>query len=109
MHFLSTICSGNVIPKTMVKLYELTKKAIESGTPADWDAALEVQDIVSEADWVIVKAGISGTKYALDTFCSEGGVKLGGLVRSPLPQTSEATKKLIDEGMKESIAYERSL
>lgn len=93
----------------MFKLYSLTKKAIETGSPADWAAALEVQDIVSEADWVIVKAGINGTKYALDQYCSEGGVKLGGYVRSPLPQANDATKKLVDEGMKEALAYEASL
>jgi dihydrodipicolinate synthase/N-acetylneuraminate lyase len=102
-------CSGNVIPKTMVKLYDLTTKAIESGSKADWDAALAVQDVVAEADWVMVKAGIAGTKYALDTYCSESGPKLGGLVRSPLPQISDASRKIVDEGMVEALKYEAGL
>jgi F420-0:gamma-glutamyl ligase-like protein len=55
--------------------------------------------------------GISGTKYALDHYSSEGsGVKsLGGVVRSPLPQVTDAIKKMIDEDLKEAVDYENSL
>jgi len=147
--------TGNVIPKTIVHLYNLSRKALTSGNPKDFEAALAVQDIVSQADWIIVKAvstllssplscistilpstfsptrlnlsrpqtdsvslslspsalcqGIAGTKYALTKFFSSGGLDLGGYVRSPLPQVTEATKKMVDEGMLESIALENSL
>lgn len=69
-------------------------------------AALEIQDIVTEADWVIVKAGIPGTKYALDSLVQNG---LGGAARKPLPETSAAIKKMVDEGMARAMAYENSL
>jgi hypothetical protein len=105
--------TGNVIPKTMVLLYNLAVKAIASGNPQDFDEALKVQDIVSDADWCIVKAGISGTKYALDKFYpadeSKGETPLGGFVRNPLPQVSAATKKMVDEGLKAAVEFENSL
>lgn len=50
------MCRGNVIPKTIVKLYSLSRKALTSGSTADMKEALELQDIVSQADWIIVKA-----------------------------------------------------
>lgn len=62
--------------------------------------------IVSNADWCIVKAGIGGTKYALDHFIQAG---LGGVPRKPLPLADKACKAMVDEGMIESIAYENSL
>lgn len=44
-------------------------------------------------------------------FNSEGsGVQdLGGIVRSPLPQVTEGTKKMVEEGLKEAMEYENSL
>ena len=107
--------TGNVIPKTIVHLFNLATKALSpQGTHADLVEAQKVQDLVAQADWVIVKAGIAGTKYALTKFSdsSAGGVKgldLGGRVRSPLPQVDEKTKKVVDEGMKEAVEFENSL
>lgn len=57
---------------------------------------------VSEADWVIVKAGIGGTKYALDKFVAPG---LGGVPRKPLPIADDATRSLIDRGMKAASKF----
>lgn len=54
--FLFFSGTGNVIPKTIVHLYNLSRKALTSGNPKDLEAALAVQDIVSQADWIIVKA-----------------------------------------------------
>lgn len=60
---------------------------------------------------ILLLKGISGTKYALDRYCSEGSpVKaLGGLVRSPLPQVTDDIKKMVDEGLVEALAYENAL
>ncbi|CDZ98673.1 DapA-like [Phaffia rhodozyma] len=104
--------TGNIIPKTIAKLYQLSTKALSSGKVEDLRAAQELQDLVSQADWIIVKAGIPGTKYALDQFATDPtgkNLKLGGAVRSPLTQVSDATRKLINEGMRESVEYEKSL
>lgn len=69
-------------------------------------AALELQDIVSDADWAIVKAGIGGTKYALEEYIQKG---LGGVPRSPLPPASEEIKSMLAKELKRAIEYENSL
>ena len=96
--------TGNLIPKTIVKLYEVAVKAL-STEPGLMKQAMELHRRVAEADWVIVKAGISGTKLALDRYVEKG---LGGAVRSPLPQVNEGTEKLV-EMLKEAWEYEQSL
>lgn len=109
--------AGNVIPKTIVKLYDTAVAALESGDPALFKEAQKIQDIVSEADWIIVKvslhhikdpsfvadsllvpqAGIGGTKYALDVYIQQG---LGGNPRKPLPPADDAIKSMIDKDLK---------
>ncbi|KAM0756083.1 dihydrodipicolinate synthase [Meredithblackwellia eburnea MCA 4105] len=98
--------TGNIIPKTIVKLYNTSVKAIASGDAKDWAEALKLQDIVSSADWTVVKAGIQGTKYALDHFIQQG---LGGDPRKPIPPVDDATKELVEKGLKAAIAFENSL
>lgn len=61
---------------------------------------------VSSADWIIVKAGIGGTKYALDSFVEKG---LGGVPRQPLPWVDEATKNMVDRDLRSVWEYEQSL
>jgi hypothetical protein len=61
---------------------------------------------VAEADWVVVKAGIGGTKYAMDAYVQEG---LGGVPRAPLPHASTAIKAMLATGLKRAVAYENSL
>ena len=61
---------------------------------------------MSRADWCIIKAGIGGTKYALDAHVEKG---LGGYPRTPVPEADEAVQKMVDEGMQESLAIERTL
>lgn len=61
---------------------------------------------VSRADWCIVKAGIGGTKYALDKHIEQG---LGGYPRTPIPEADEAVMKMVDSGMQEALALEASL
>lgn len=86
--------SGNIIPKTIVKLYDVAKKAIETG---DRDAQAEALDLhrrVAAADWIVAKAGISGTKLALDTFVGKG---MGGVPRKPLPRANDDTARLVED------------
>lgn len=88
--------TGNLIPKTIVKLYDTIVTYLQTGELAKLQEAQELQDRVNEADWVIVKGGIGGTKYALDHFVQKG---LGGRPRKPLPAADEATKTLIEQGL----------
>ncbi|KAK7000702.1 putative dihydrodipicolinate synthase [Favolaschia claudopus] len=98
--------TGNVIPKTIVKLYDTAVSALATGNAEQLEAARELQDLVAEADWAIVKAGIGGTKYAMDTYVQEG---LGGVPRTPLPHASPAIKTMLASGLKRGLAYENSL
>lgn len=114
-----------MIPKTIVKLYNTSVEALKTGDSKTLQEALKLQDIgaspspllrrnkanvklslVSDADWCIVKAGIGGTKYALDHFIAQG---LGGEPRNPLPSAEAATRTMVDKGMAVSIAYEKTL
>jgi hypothetical protein len=61
---------------------------------------------VSTADWIIVKAGIGGTKYALDSYVEKG---LGGKPRQPLPPVDEATMRMVDSELRATWEYEESL
>lgn len=61
---------------------------------------------MAEADWAIVKAGIGGTKYALNHFIEEG---LGGVPRKPLQFAGEDVKEMLEVKLKEALEYERSL
>ncbi|KAJ9109751.1 hypothetical protein QFC19_001981 [Naganishia cerealis] len=91
---LSSVRKGNIIPKTMVKLYNVGKRAIDTGDREAKDEALDLHRRVAAADWIVVKAGISGTKLALDTFVEKG---LGGVPRKPLPRATEDTVKLVED------------
>ncbi|KAJ7217707.1 putative dihydrodipicolinate synthase [Mycena pura] len=99
--------TGNIIPKTIVKLYDTAVAALAPGGNAEQlDAARELQDLVTEADWAVVKAGIGGTKYAMDTYIQPG---LGGVPRTPLPPPGPAIKSILATGLKRALAYENSL
>ena len=62
--------------------------------------------IVAEADWAIVKAGIGGTKYALNHFIEEG---LGGVPRKPLQHANEEIKSMLEVKLQWALEYENSL
>jgi dihydrodipicolinate synthase/N-acetylneuraminate lyase len=89
----------------MVKLYETGLEAIRTGDASKRAEALDLHNRVAAADWLIVKAGISGTKLALDHYVEKG---LGGVPRKPLPRSTEATQKLVDE-LKGAWEFEQSL
>ncbi|KAJ7772738.1 dihydrodipicolinate synthase [Mycena maculata] len=98
--------TGNIIPKTIVKLYDTAVSALATGNAEQLQAARELQDLVAEADWAIVKSGIGGTKYAMDMYVQPG---LGGVPRSPLPPASAGIQTMLASGLERAIAYENSL
>lgn len=61
---------------------------------------------MAEADWAIVKAGIGGTKYALNHFIEED---LGGVPRKPLQLADEGIKSMLEVKLKQALEYENSL
>lgn len=98
--------TGNLFPKTMRKLYETSLAAIKGEDPAAWSKALELQDRVAASDYTIVKAGIPGTKYAMDKFVEQG---LGGVCRSPIGRVSEKVKSMVDKDLQAHWDFEKSL
>ncbi|KAJ6625815.1 dihydrodipicolinate synthase [Mycena sp. CBHHK59/15] len=98
--------TGNIIPKTIVKLYDTAVSALSTGNADDLQAARALQDLVAEADWAIVKAGIGGTKYAMNVYVQES---LGGVPRSPLPPAGAGIQAMLATGLKKAMAYENSL
>ncbi|CAD6575459.1 MAG: hypothetical protein CYPHOPRED_005713 [Cyphobasidiales sp. Tagirdzhanova-0007] len=98
--------TGNVFPKLIVKLYEQCVKAIETGDSKDWMEATRLQAIVAKADWCIVKAGIGGTKYAMNQYIEKG---LGGYPRSPIPEADQAIKTMCEVDLQEALEIEKSL
>ncbi|KAJ7693330.1 dihydrodipicolinate synthetase family protein [Mycena rosella] len=98
--------TGNIIPKTIVKLYDTAVSALTTGNAEQLEAARELQDLVADADWAVVKAGIGGTKYAMDVYVQQG---LGGIPRSPLPPAPTAIQTMLASGLKRAVAYENSL
>ncbi|KAK9495386.1 hypothetical protein V1508DRAFT_186445 [Lipomyces doorenjongii] len=98
--------TGNVFPKLIVSLYKAVADFVADPTAEKLARATELQDVVTEADWVIVKAGISGTKYALEKFIQPG---LGGVTRSPLPAVDEGVKAMVDKFLVRAVSLENSL
>ncbi|KAK4058406.1 hypothetical protein OIO90_000564 [Microbotryomycetes sp. JL221] len=98
--------TGNIIPKTIVKLWKISNEALETGDVEKLREAQALQDLCSDADWVTIKTSIPGTKYALDHFVQKG---LGGTSRKPLPPADDKMKQLIEKEFAEAWAYEQSL
>jgi hypothetical protein len=94
-----------LIPKTIVKLYNTTIEAFRTGDALTMATALDLHQRVAAADWLIVKAGISGTKLALDTYVEKG---LGGVPRKPLPRSTDATADIVGQ-LKGAWEFEQSL
>ncbi|KAK9895133.1 aldolase [Cystobasidium minutum MCA 4210] len=98
--------TGNLMPKLMVKLWDTSVEAIKTGDLEKWKEAQRLQLIVSNADWCVVKAGIGGTKYAMDKFVEKG---LGGRSRLPIPEASPDIQTMCDSGLAEAMQLEASL
>ncbi|KAK9459239.1 uncharacterized protein V1516DRAFT_708390 [Lipomyces oligophaga] len=98
--------TGNVFPKLIVALFKAATEFFKNPTAEGYAKVTELQSIVTEADWIIVKVGISGTKYALNQYIQP---KLGGVTRTPLPPVTEESKRMVDECLAEAFSIEKSL
>lgn len=96
--------SGNIIPRTLVHLYNLTKQAIDEKDWTKLQQAQEVQKIVSHADWVLFKAGIPGTKAALERWYYPAGV-----CRMPLQPASKEVRAMLETELQQALEFERQL
>lgn len=94
-----------MFPKTIARLYEQSLKGLKGDSSALVEA-LKLQDRVARSDFIIVKAGIQGTKHALDYFVHPG---LGGKSRLPLGPATPEVKKMVEEELKEDWEFECSL
>ncbi|KAI9371885.1 hypothetical protein BJX61DRAFT_481721 [Aspergillus egyptiacus] len=95
----SAILAGgaNVIPKLCVKIFTLWGEG-------KFTEAMEAQSLLSQADWVLTKAAIPGTKSAIQSYYG-----YGGFPRRPLGRLSDAQVKAVADGIKEAMEVERSL
>ncbi|KAJ5720246.1 L-threo-3-deoxy-hexylosonate aldolase [Penicillium malachiteum] len=95
----SAILAGgaNVIPRLCVRIFNLWSE----GRLAE---AMEAQQQLSAADWVLTKAAIPGTKSAIESYYG-----YGGFPRRPLGRLSEAQAKEIADKIKPSLDVELSL
>jgi dihydrodipicolinate synthase/N-acetylneuraminate lyase len=98
---------GNIYPRSLVHLLELSLRAKETQSFADLQKAVELQDLVAGADDSFAKAGIAGTKWWLH---KHDGYP-NGRVRRPLldfaADKGAALEK--DEAVLKLMAVEKSL
>jgi len=88
---------ANVMPKLCVRVWDLWVQK-------KYDEAVELQKLLSKADWVLTKGAIAGTKAAIEM---EFGY--GGYPRRPLLRLSEEDRKKTKEGIAEAMKLEHSL
>ncbi|KAJ5953195.1 hypothetical protein N7454_000091 [Penicillium verhagenii] len=95
----SAILAGgaNVIPRLCVRIFNLWSE----GRLAE---AIEAQQQLSAADWVLTKAAIPGTKSAIQTYYGYGGYP-----RRPLGRLSDAQAKEVADKIKPALDVELSL
>ncbi|CDR88925.1 uncharacterized protein SPSC_05757 [Sporisorium scitamineum] len=94
--------SGNIIPRTLVALYNLATEAMLEKDFDKLQSAQKLQEVVSHVDWVLFKAGIPGTKCALDRWYYEYGV-----CRMPLQPASKEVKAMLESELQEVMKIER--
>ncbi|KAL4943021.1 hypothetical protein BDV06DRAFT_235042 [Aspergillus oleicola] len=95
----SAILAGgaNVLPKLCVKVFQLWEQG-------KFTEAMEAQSLLSQADWVLTKAAIPGTKSAIQSYYGYGGYP-----RRPLARLNEGQVKAVADGIKEAMEVELSL
>lgn len=95
----SAILAGgaNVVPRLCVRIFTLWSE----GRLAE---AMEAQQQLSAADWVLTKAAIPGTKSAIQSYYGYGGYP-----RRPLARLSEAQAKEVADKIKGALDVELSL
>lgn len=95
----SAILAGgaNVIPKLCVQVFTLWGEG-------KFTEAMEVQGLLSQADWVLTKAAIPGTKSAIQSYYGYGGYP-----RRPLGRLDDAQAKAVADKIKEAMEVELKL
>jgi len=88
---------ANVIPKTCVKVWNLWAEG-------KYEAAIELQKMLSKGDWVLTKAAIPGTKSAIQSYYGYGGYP-----RRPLKRLSKEQVNAVAEGIKDVMEIEMGL
>jgi len=98
---------GNIYPRSLVHLLELSLRAKETESFADLRKAIELQDLVAGADESFAKAGIPGTKWWLHKH--DGYTN--GRVRRPMLDFSEEKGAALekDEAVVRLMEVEKSL
>lgn len=89
--------TGNVLPKLSAKVWNLWVEGKQ-------DEAIEMQQILAQADWVMARGGIPGTKAALNELWGYGGVG-----RRPLPAWTKEQQSRIGEELREAFELEQKL
>lgn len=88
---------ANVFPKVCARVWDLYAGGAR-------DEAVQLQKLLSKADWVLTKAAVPGTKQAIQSYFGYGGYG-----RRPLKRLDAARVASIEEGIKELIDIENSL
>jgi 4-hydroxy-2-oxoglutarate aldolase len=88
---------ANIAPKACIKTIELHKDG-------RYSEAQEMQEIVSQGDWIAIQGGVVGVKAGLEAWMG-----YGGHARSPLPKPTADQSKKWKEGFRELILLEKSL
>ncbi|KAI9672736.1 MAG: hypothetical protein M1831_000171 [Alyxoria varia] len=89
--------SANVLPKVCVRVWNLCVQG-------KIQEAMELQKWLADADWVLTKSGISGTKAALHTYYG-----YGGYTRKPLQRLSAEQSKDLTRSISDIVELENSL
>ena len=89
--------SANVLPKVCVRVWDLCVQG-------KMQEAMELQKQLADADWMLTKSGISGTKAALQTYYG-----YGGYARKPLQRLSAEQTKDLMRSISEMVELENAL
>ena len=88
---------ANVLPRTVVKVWRLWAE----GKLKD---AMELQQLLSQGDWVLTKTAVPGTKAAIQL-----GYGYGGFPRRPLRKLSQGEIENLRQGIREVMKIEKAL
>lgn len=89
--------TGNVFPRLSARPWTLWAEGKH-------DEAVQMQQLLAEADWLLSKSGIPGTRAALQAFHGYGGVS-----RKPLPSFPESQTRELVARLDEAWKVEQSL
>lgn len=93
---------ANTHPRSCVKLFQLV-------TDGNLSEAMELQGLISRAEWAMARTGMSGTKYAVELEKRSSGMESKVLPRRPLQECSANEKQWIKDTMAELTFYEKQL